>query len=161
MGGDIIVGTPKREWQILVRKVERGVTLEDALEQSGIPQEEFEDHIKERMALGTLDDALLQLTASHAIKVGVQKLVEIAGEGPRYSETRREGDSVTTTTPISTDLDAAKALVAFGLKTKSMAQVAALKTIAAKGGKAEELPPDLWDVAKLGPWDKLRNPMDA
>ena len=157
MGITDIVEPKKREWQLLLAKIDRGVSLEDALEQTGIPLEEFEAHLQERMKSNAVDDALLHVTAGYAMGLGVKILTEIAQAGPRYAEMEREGNSTRTTTPISTDLDAAKALVAFGLKARSL--TAPPKVAKAAGNDpAQRGPIDLWDAASLGPWKDLKNP---
>jgi len=142
----------------LVQKIERGVTLENALEQTGIPLEEFEEHLAERMKFGKVDDALLHVTAGYAIGLGVKILSEIAQAGPRYEDTVREAEGGSSThKPISTDLDAAKALVAFGLKARALTAPPKLR---GGGGKdpVQPGPKDLWDAAQLGPWKDLKDP---
>jgi hypothetical protein len=157
MGITNIVEPKKREWQLLVQKIDRGVTLEDALEQTGIPFDEFEAHLAERMKAGAVDDAMLHVTAGFAIGVGVRILSKIADAGPRYEEIEREGTSSRTMKPLSTDLDAAKALLAFGLKARTMTAVSKLRKEGGATGSVK-VQVDLWDSANLGPWKELKDP---
>ncbi len=160
LGGINIVGTTRREWQSLVAKVERGVSLEEALEQTGIPLEDFEAHLAERMKLGAVDDALLHFTALYAIKVGVNTLTKIALDGPRYAESSRDGAVTNTLTPISSDLEAAKALVAFGIKARGMIAFSTQPNPGSSKDGPNDLKKDLWDFAAIGPWKDLKNPAD-
>lgn len=144
----------------MVQKIERGVSLEDALEQTGIPIEEFEAHLKVRMQFGAVDDAMLNFTAMFAIKTGVNKLADIVAEGPRMKTKEIQGDVMIVNEPISTDLEAAKALVAFGLKAKAMISAKLLRSSNDSGEKGRVIQPDLWDIKALGPWKNLKNPAE-
>lgn len=152
-----IVEPANRDWQSLVRKIERGATLEDALSESGIPEEELGTLLSDRLKKQAMDEAMLHVTAAFALKVGVQTLCQIALAGPRLSVTTVNGETVETVKPISTDLDAAKALVNFGLRARNLASKAS-----GGPGKGQVAGGDLFDRLRQdpGPWD-LKDPKEA
>lgn len=153
-----IVEPAKRDWQSLVRKIERGATLEDALAESGIPEEELGTLLSDRLKKQAMDEAMLHVTAAFALKVGVQTLCQIALAGPREAETLvdKETGVVTTKRPLNTDLEAAKVLVSFGLKARNSASKALKVSAGSNEGQ-----PDIFDLRRdPGPW-RLKDPKEA
>ncbi len=107
----------KRDWEGLARKISRGLLPEDAATEAGIPWEEAKTWLEARRATKSYDDDSLRLLSAKALAEGLEALMReaqnsegrVKGEGGEFGRTFEFGD-----------IDAAKALVAAGLKLRSM-----------------------------------------
>lgn len=123
----------------LERKIAAGWTLEEAATAAGVDIAEARTWAQGRLDGGKLDGVALHLSAHDAITTGLEILKKIAKAGPRF------GDP--TSTVHSTDLDAAKVLLRYGLDARKLAAGSTKDPKAGSGGGQL----DLFDVR--GPWD--------
>ncbi len=129
----ISVRVPKRNWQLLDRKIARGISLDEAAVQSGIPMEEVLARVSKNMAEVDSLNFQLRLVGQDALKNALTKLTALAGG------LAREGKDFE-----STDLEAAKALAKFGID--------ALKLSKSGGARRDDDGErDLFDAA-ADPW---------
>ena len=139
------VEAPKRDWEGLARKIRNGMPIRQAIISCGIPEAEALEYVLKAMPKPTEISYELKLLAERALEVGVNKLVTIAEEGPRYS-----GQFETVN---NSDLIAAQALAKLGVEVLKMS-VAQNPEVKARTSKAT-LQLDLWD--SQGAWE-LKKP---
>lgn len=118
-------------WELLNRKISRGIPLEEAAVQLGIPIDEVFTYISGKLSeIDTLDFEL-RLVGQRAIKNALTKLTSLAkGDA-------REGKDFE-----STDLEAAKALAKLGVDALKMARTSKAKKTGSDGQ------PDLFDSSQ-------------
>jgi hypothetical protein len=133
-----------REWQTLRQKIAQGVPFEDALEQTGIPLEEYQAAAKERLDLQDLDDVQLLEASGYALHTALHTLTEIANSGARDKDDR------------DSDVSAAKALLDFAYKSRKLLGVGVRSGRAGTTTPQHGFNPDLFDL--MGPWKSLRDP---
>lgn len=141
-----------RDWEGLGRKLRAGKSLDQAAAETGIPLDEVAKFFEDRAKATEHEVECFGMAADDAMKRGLRELRKIAKAGPRYSETEYsdEGKPMSSRTPISTDLEAAKLLLKFAENVKlklrrNQAQAQVAKSQA-----------DLFDKAQpeqlYGPW---------
>lgn len=131
----ISVSARKRNWQLLDRKIARGISIEEAAIQCGIPMEEVFAHVSELAAQVDTLNFELRRVGQGAIKNALDKLTKLASGDPR------EGKDFE-----STDLEAAKALAKFGIDALRLSRAGGV----AKEGGGDSGEQDLFDAAN--PW---------
>jgi hypothetical protein len=134
----ISVAVPKPDWEGLERKLRTGMSLERAAEAMGIELRDAQEFVSKRLEDNKLDGVFLHLAAQDAIKVGLKTLKQIAKAGVRSGLNTRDAD-----------LEAAKALVKFGLDAKKTPGAQLMRD--GKGGARVSVQLDLWDTA--GNWE--------
>lgn len=148
-----------QDWQGLEKKLAAGKTLQTAAIECGIDLAFAEEYAKGRLKQSILDDVGLIESASVALQVGLQKLIDIANAPPMLKNvtesegSKEDGDFVSTSKTFeATDLDAAKALVKYAVDVRKL-----VGTKSGVGGKTGY--PDLFDSQKgdsaeviQGPW---------
>lgn len=144
----ISVSGKNRNWECLNRKISKGINLETAAEQAGIPLEEVFSYISGKLEEIDTFNFELKLIGKNAIKRGLTKLSKLAADGQRTRGTTDyddEGKPVRSVTFGPDDLEAAKALAKLGIDALklSRAKVAEDKKGAEQG--------DLFDAAS-DPW---------
>jgi hypothetical protein len=135
---------PKRDWQSLGKKLRRGMPLEDAAIQAGIPIEEAREWAKQEVMQHETDCVTLHRTSLSMLEVGFRKLEQIANDGPRHAAAN------------NADLDAAKELV------RASIAIQRLTGAVPKGGpRGKEGPRDLFDATsgeEPTNWGSLMDP---
>ena len=137
------------DYKSLQRKLRRGVPLEDAALEAGIPLDQAQAWVEKLRAdeAGTGDERLL-LFSNDAINTGITCLkAAIKEKNRKVSEGFGEGMSVR---EAVIDIDAAKALLKFGFEARRMIDKrkhAAQVTAAVAQGAS-----DLFDLAASSPW---------
>lgn len=135
-GDDLIsLSGKRRDWEGLKRKISRGIPLDEAAAQCGIPIGEVFQYVSSRMAQVDTLNFELRLIGQGAIKNALTKLTELAQDGAR------EGKDFE-----STDLEAAKTLAKFGIDALKLARAGLAPP---KGDEPEKT--DLFDAA-ANPW---------
>ncbi len=102
---------------MLARKISRGKLVEEAAAEAGIPLEEAQKWLEERRKSKVYDEDSLRLLSAQALYAGMQALIRhsrnhdgrVKVEGGEFGQTYQFDD-----------VDAAKALVAAGIKIRTM-----------------------------------------
>lgn len=143
----------KRDWASFEKKLKRGSALYDAASEAGIPIEEAFTYVSDKLAKSEATSYELKAVANHALAVALKTLVKVAEEGPReaYSETDDDGN-VRNITPLSTDLEASKALAKLAIDAIKVSNTIITKRELGQsgGGVSATLgfSVDLWDLKK-------------
>lgn len=136
---------PVRDWKSFDRKISRGMPLRQAIIAAGIPEAEALEHLSKTNPKPATISFELKLLAERVLKVGMNKLVEIAQAGPRYSDEM--------TTVVNSDLVAAQTLAKLGIEVLKMS--VSQNPEAATRAKVATVQLDLWD--SNGAWE-LKKP---
>lgn len=135
-------------WQRLLRKISRGISLENAAIQCGIPVEEVFSFVSSKLSeIDTLNFEL-RLVGQNAIKRSLTKLSKLAAGDQRARDTVEYGDDgkpIRSTSFGPDDLEAAKALAKFGMDALKLSKSRSLED--KKTGEQQ----DLFDRA-TDPW---------
>lgn len=154
------------DWQRLESKLSLGIDLHQACLQLDIPFDDAKEYVERQLEDRCLDDWCLHKSAHAALQTGLEQLQRIAQAGPMETEFEDSEDiqdklsgDVTkikkTKKVAATDLEAAKALVRFGLDARKL-----VGSMARKTAGNEAITKDLWDLAQEsdgrvihGPWN--------
>jgi hypothetical protein len=146
----ISLSDAEKKVQRLNRKISRGIPLDEAAVQLGIPIEEVFSHVSAKLSeIDTLNFEL-RLAGQGAIKKALRKLSKLASGDQRVSGTLflgADGKSRESQNLVSDDLEAAKALAKFGIDALKLARSG--KIARDTGDAADE---DLFDRS-TNPWD--------
>lgn len=131
------------------KKISKGVRLEEAAEETGIPIEEVFQYVTDKANKVDSLNYELRLFAHGAVKNAMAKLAALAGEGQRIRGTTHyddEGKPTSSQTFGPDDLEAAKTLARFALDAFKLAKVSAVDS-----GSGDD---DLFDKARKAkdPW---------
>lgn len=148
--GLAITTETKRDWKSFEAKLARGLSIQTAAEEAGISDDEVSAYITKR--LGTKEGASveLKLIAEKAIQKGLETLIKIAGDGPRFAVSDGQGGG---STPINSDLDAAKALTRLGIDAIKLSKQSNESKSSASGASSPgtvNVFGDLWDLRAPG-----------
>lgn len=145
------VSAPDEKWQSLERKLQRGKTLEQAAEESGVDLAEAKKWLEGRRENRGFDEDALLLAGAEAFYYGLDALIALSQirEGRVGTETEVSGDGAERTARTvkfdHPDLGAAQELVRTALKIRQMAK--------AKDARPEDPNEDLFDRAPThGNW---------
>lgn len=147
------------KWQSLDRKLAAGFSLSDAAVCSGVTLEEAVEYAKTRLKHKEGIALELKLVAEGCLQTSLEILTKIAKAGPRTAVTDVDPESgaVSKSEPLSTDLDAAKALARLSIDTLKLAVKERIPDAQGEGKKRGGIS-DLFDI--MGLW-QLRNPNEA
>lgn len=150
---EISVSGKRRDWEGLQRKISKGVGLEEAARQSGIPIEEVYQYITDRSSKVDTMNFELRMFAQGAVKNAMAKLQALSqGEQRVRNQTDFDDEGKPTHSKSfgPDDLEAAKTLARFALDALKIAKIGA----APRDGEGAD---DLFDKAQSSnPW-KLRD----
>lgn len=131
----------ERDWQSLESKLSRGLLLEQAVLETGIPLEEAKKWLEERRKNGEFDDSTLRIVAAEALYHGLEKLIKLANADKRISS-ESFGESGSTSFE-SVDLQAARTLVKTALDLTKI-----LKSNKKADNEKPSVAPDLFDISR-------------
>lgn len=123
------------------RKISRGISVEDAAAQTGIPVDEVFEYVFNGMKEVDTLNFQLRLIGQGAIKNALTKLSELAAGSERLASETNGPSSVSF---ASVDLEAAKALAKFGIDALKLAR-------AGNAPRDDEIKKDLFDPTQ-DPW---------
>ncbi len=136
----ISVSGKKRQWLDLERKISRGISLEEAAVQCGIPLSDVFNYVNEKMAQIDTLNFELRLIGQGALKKALTKLTELAGESARAGKDFE-----------STDLLAARELAKLAVDALKLSRsgVAGTKREDAGADDLFDRAPDPWKLKKI------------